>query len=611
MKRLSDDIGVKYSEWEDGECIFISSPTGSGKTYFVLNVLRPFLIERNRKALYLVNRCVLKDQIEKEVERIQLRTGEIRNPIDIKTYQSIEDSICCGEYREEENGTYKSFAENKMYEDYQQYKYVVCDECHYFLTDSNYNANTAISFRFIQEMFFDKIRIFMSATMGDIREYIKKDNRRRLSPQYTPFYKFCPPHQLYTDIDSARHSDAYDGYYRYYGFSIEKDYGYLDIEIVKNAGEIIDLINSGKNGGKWLIFVDSINFGINLEKELNQNSCDNGKQAVFISSGYKDDVKCLKEMKGITEQEMQSARVLIATSVLDNGINLRDTGLKNMVIMADTETEFIQMLGRKREDGGCLKLYIYRQDKNTFVRRREQAARRIKIANEYLKGFDELIQRDIDQMKIMPKAISWERHKKTELQLIKKRHIKVMRDIMEGHIRYEDARNVFCTFGGMLYVNFLAYQNLQNLYSYYENIIESMDKDGDDAFIREQLSWLGLAEDKVNDVLLGEIKVCRLRIIKALEEQMEKPSMTKDECKKFKLTIRGDLRVLVQSVDKNTEGWEKAERIIKYPDRPLTSTALEFLNKYCVVIIPFTVKEKDSMYTIECVDEKLLLKDRK
>lgn len=598
MRKLSEEIGEKYIEWKDGDCIFISSPTGSGKTYFIINILRPFLIQNNKKVLYLVNRSILKEQIDKEMERMWLKAGDVRNAIEVKTYQSIEKEICIGEYREEENGTYKSFVENKMYKDYQQYSYVVCDECHYFLTDSNYNANTALSFWFVQEMFFDKIRIFISATIGSIQEYIKEDDWRRHSLQYTPFYMFCPQHQMYTDIDSASNSDGYDGYYRYYGDSIEKDYGYLDIEIIKGDDEIIDLINGGKNKGKWLVFVDSISVGENLQKELKK-----GNDVVFISSGYKYDTEGVNEFRQITDQEIQSARVLIATSVLDNGINLKDTELKNMVIMASTETEFIQMLGRKRADGQRLNLYIYRRDKNTFVRRREQAARQLKIIKKYLEEFDELIQRDLDQKAIMPKVINWTGHEKTEWRLIKKNHIRVMRDIMDGHIKYEDVKSVFCTYGGILYVNLLSYRNLNNLYLYYADVVERMDKDGGDAFIREQLSWLGLVDEEVNSIILGKVEVCRMRVIEALVEQVEKSPVQEEDFIKVKLTIKDDLILLLEQVAEKDEEHKTVVNAIKKNDRTISSKNMDYLR--CNCNIPFIVIHKDGTCIVERAIENI------
>ncbi len=612
MKWISDDIGRKYEEWRRGDCIFISAPTGSGKTYFVLNILRPFLIQENRKVLYLVNRRILKEQIEKEIKRIQIKTGDTINPIKVETYQSIEKKICNSEYRADENGTYKGFAENKTYD---SFDYVVCDECHYFLTDSNYNANTGLSFRFIQEKFEEKIRIFISATIRNVKEYIERDNWKRYD-LHTPFYQFCADHEMKIDnsfeydwksgcyryldergnfIYPENISDGYDGYHRYYGDKLERDYGYLDVSVVKNVDEIIDLVRNKENEGKWLIFVDSIQSGEKLRDKL---KIDNDKGVVFVDSNYKNNAEGLNEMTQIVDKDMQSANVLIATSVLDNGINLKDIKLKNMVIMADTETEFIQMLGRKRADGERIKLYIYKYDKNTFVRRRGQVERQLGIINDYLKDFGERIQRDLDQKALMPKAIDWEKHKKIEWQLIRENHIRVMRDLADGRIRYEDVKRVFCTYGEILYVNFLARTNLQNLYNHYENIVKSMSEDGDDAFIREQLSWLGLAEEEVNKIILGQIEVCRGRVIKAFEEQVKKSSVPKDDFTNFKLTIKDDLILLLEQVAEKDKKYNTVEKAIKKNERVISSNNMDYLR--CNCNIPFIVNSNgDGTYTVE------------
>lgn len=618
MRWISDEIGRKYEEWKNGDCIFISAPTGSGKTYFVLNVLRPFLIQKNGKVLYLVNRRILKDQIEKEIKRIQIKTGDIINPIKVETYQSIEKKICNSEYRADENGTYKGFAENKTYD---SFDYVVCDECHYFLTDSNYNANTGLSFRFIQEKFEEKIRIFISATIRNVKEYIERDNWKRYDLR-TPFYQFCADHEMKIDnsfeydwkngcyryldergnfIYPENISDGYDGYHRYYGDKLERDYGYLDVSVVENVDEIIDLVRDKENEGKWLIFVDSIQLGENLRDKL---KIDNDKGVVFVDANYKNNAEGLNEMTQIVDKDMQSANVLIATSVLDNGINLKDTKLKNMVIMADTETEFIQMLGRKRADGERIKLYIYKYDKNTFVRRRGQVERRLRIITDYLAEFEEWIQKDLNQKAIQPKTIDWEKHKKTEWQLIKRNHIRVMRDLVDSRIRYEDAKRVFCTYGGILYVNLLAYKNLQNLYSYYENIVERMDEDGDDAFIREQLSWLGLAEEEVNKIILGQIEVCRRRVIQAFEEQVEKSPVQEDDFKSFKSTIKDDLILLLEQVVEKDEEHKRVKDAIKKKDRAISSKNMDYLR--CNCNIPFIVRPNgDGTYTVERAIENI------
>lgn len=54
-----------------------------------------------------------------------------------------------------------------------------------------------------------------------------------------------------------------------------------------------------------------------------------------------------------------SQRVLIATKVLDNGINLKDPSLRHIVIEAYEKTTFLQMLGRKRQIDTHESIHLY------------------------------------------------------------------------------------------------------------------------------------------------------------------------------------------------------------------------------------------------------------
>lgn len=87
---VADVIGEDYKGWKDKESVFISAPTGSGKTYFVLNTLLPYFSKAHKKILYLVNRQILKKQIEDEVDNLPI---EQRESIKVVSYQSIERDI--------------------------------------------------------------------------------------------------------------------------------------------------------------------------------------------------------------------------------------------------------------------------------------------------------------------------------------------------------------------------------------------------------------------------------------------------------------------------------------------------------------------------------------
>ena len=58
---MSDLIGDAYTTWKD--CLVIlNGGTGSGKSYFVINVLIPYYVNQNKQILYLCNREKLEYQ---------------------------------------------------------------------------------------------------------------------------------------------------------------------------------------------------------------------------------------------------------------------------------------------------------------------------------------------------------------------------------------------------------------------------------------------------------------------------------------------------------------------------------------------------------------------
>ena len=105
----------------------------------------------------------------------------------------------------------------------------------------------------------------------------------------------------------------------------------------------------------------------------------------FISAEYINDPEAVKEVEKIIHQNKQSARILIATAVLDNGINIEDIELRNLVILADAKTELIQMLGRKRKDGNKVKVYICSRSEAHFIRRQNNIKKQLELALE-IKG---------------------------------------------------------------------------------------------------------------------------------------------------------------------------------------------------------------------------------
>ena len=82
---LVNGIEEDYKSWlprgvvsrQKASRIFIESPTGTGKSSFVLDKLFPFAAEKNYNILYLANRSALNQQIRNAVARKLKVKGKI------------------------------------------------------------------------------------------------------------------------------------------------------------------------------------------------------------------------------------------------------------------------------------------------------------------------------------------------------------------------------------------------------------------------------------------------------------------------------------------------------------------------------------------------------
>lgn len=411
---VTDVIGGEYQKWKPNDKIFISSPTGTGKTYFILNVLLPYAYQKEKQILYLVNRRILKQQLERELSR---ELFEVRYHIKIELYQTIEKGMSDIRY----NG-YRS-----VLLEYKDYDYVICDECHYFLADSNYNTNTGLSFRCIQDIFSfsNKIRIFLSATICDVKDYIISDDEKRLF-QKTFYYGFHWKNTI--GVNGANKGKEWN-------YEIPCNYDYLDIHIINKEDEISDLVMNGN--GKWLIFVDSINLG----------------------------------------KELQEA--------LRNKWKHSDDEADKKVIMLSSD--------------------------------------------------------------------------------------------------------------------------------YYDKILKNFDCDGEDAFLKEQLRWLGKSEKEIGDIIarskISREEKSRQAVLEKFEE-IQNTEMDKEEAVVFKKEVRADLLVLVQGIDESNTEKEKVTESLKKNDRPISKENMEFLRKYCNLPYEMVVEKasgssgkKESTYVVRGVLE--------
>ena len=593
MTYIADSIGNDYKNWGAGQIVFISAPTGSGKTTFIFKKILPAWGGKG-KVLYLVNRKILKEQLKERMRGVVTDQGyPLSVMIDIKTYQEVEQEArelvwnpAVNMYITEEAGGFWN-----SYKNYTSYGCVICDECHYFLMDSNYNTNTIYSYKVIRDLFKDKLRIFMSATIEEIQEQIEKDFRQTTAIQSD----WLNLQRQVANPVSPRYSDKW----KYY--SLDVNYDYLDIHIIKNTDEIPKLIMEDNN--KWLIFVDSITKGHELRKkilaDIDKENKSNKDDVLFISAGYILDPESKKEVEEIIHHNKQSARILIATSVLDNGINLEDVELRNLVILADSKTEFIQMLGRKRKDGNKVKVYVCGRSKAHFIRRQNNHNKQLDIALDCIgriwKSWFPVVNdsRYSDQQK---------QNKESELILYE--HQILMKNIMDRYVRMGDVQATFVERAGVLHLNRLSLQNLMNLNKFYEKIIARFELEGEDAFLREQLEWLEINSDEINQII-QESKTNRLDkslkiVINAFEAHVNK-TMSYVESLDFKNSIKTELMVLCKEIrDENKKA--TLEDVLTKKGHALTKPNIETLrNEFG---FPYKMDVKKGTYTIQKIEDK-------
>lgn len=293
-------------------------------------------------------------------------------------------------------------------------------------------------------------------------------------------------------------------------------------------------------------------------------------------------------MQAIKDDNAQSARVLIATSVMDNGINLKDERLNNLIVFADNETEFIQMLGRKREIGNQVNLYIFKWEKEHFDRRRNQLSRKEEVASDYAR---DLYSAGIIVEEPSGQGIDWSKSEYNERCFMAREHIWLLNRLLNEENMYDKIKAAFYAKDGYLLLNFLSVYQMDKLKSFYNDIIDKFSKDGEDAFIEEQLRWLGKDEKEIEDMIAQskiteEIRI-RDEVCGMIDNILDDP-LTKAKAVDFKNTVRDKMLALVHfcrdGSDKNT-----VETSLKRNDRPISDKNMDYLRENCN--LPYRVEK--------------------
>lgn len=328
LEWVTDAIGEKYKKWRKGDIVKILAQTGTGKTFFIKNVLIPYM-KPYESMLIIANRINLKRQLKKDLiqyynQEIPKTLKELDNlttigNVTILSYQTISELKKADEYKL-----------NKL--DLNNYSYIICDECQFFFSDASFNNKCHFAWQgLVQARHRNTIKIFISATMDEVEKTIDMAVDKI--------------HEVGFDKDNKCNVFKY---------STQTDYNYLNIKYFRKTKDIATLIKNDVSSDKWLIFVTKKSDAEYIKKHLE------GKKKVNIIT--KDtDITENEDLQTIITDSKYQCDVLACTKAMDNGINIADDLVKNIVIMAWDKISFIQELGRVRVDinnASTINLYI-------------------------------------------------------------------------------------------------------------------------------------------------------------------------------------------------------------------------------------------------------------
>ncbi len=579
--KITDIVEDDYEIWEErvyhpeiwhkGDLIFLFSGTGSGKTTLALEKVALSFLEHDKKVLYLVPRVILKEQIEKIMRTIlskhSYEAPQYSEDFKIQTYQEIEISLLQHKYIE-------------------PYDLIICDECHYFISDSVFNRYTKESYDFIFKHTNEKtVRLLLTATPDNIISYFLKEMTWYESkhsddsdePNYYSLHEYYDEHGClvcvydnspYThdpnestyNVDVTEIADniidtlstpkniklTFSSRNDVRIYKLQQEYNYLDIKYITEDNEIIEIIKSTQE--KSIVFVSSKRRGGTLKENLKKYKI----ESAFITAENKNE-EAKKTVEELTNTNTFSEKVLITTSVLDVGVNISSNDVKNVIISTTEPMEFLQMLGRIRieEPKRRISLYIFKRSVKYFQNLKKNTDKKIECC-EYLeekeaeKKLDTVFQEELKPVNNLPNGYKIFLYLQTD-------------SLYDSHdYRYK------------IRLNTLAPYYLRELHTLYDEICKMIQKD-ENYFIKKQLEWLGWEEGFSDKNFYGlELEESHIQNLqKAIENKAKetKDGVSFEKCR----DILAELKPLVRSIDNKyvannvTLSWDKFNKFcIKY-----------------------------------------------
>lgn len=184
---VKDLIGNSWLSWNPEIPNFISAQTGTGKNTFVEDEIIKTVLTQNRKKdkenqrqkiLLILNRTALKRKTIKQLATtIAKYTGDFHHEEQLADYSPLGIDKHIHKLGDIFIVTYQSLSEEygkKLLKE-NHFEYVILDECHFFTSDSLFNAKTQTVLCNILQHCIGAIRIYMSSTIETVFEPIIRE----------------------------------------------------------------------------------------------------------------------------------------------------------------------------------------------------------------------------------------------------------------------------------------------------------------------------------------------------------------------------------------------------------------------------------------------------
>ena len=352
--RYVNDVLTKpiWTSWLPSNRIFISAGTGRGKNTFIkMELLKHIgdakaVIFENRESLMQQQITDIVNEIDHDALKYQdfsdegMVTFGSRKNIMIISYQTAAVKCALGDSR------FLDFCNTA--------KYLIFDEAHYMLDDAPFNKGINFFINtFLNPSFFpNAIRLFLSGSMEEFYSFTQylvpfPSEPINLYSEKELFDK-KPNHELTRLIEAQ--TNGIDV------LSMPTDYSYICPYRYQELTDICDQIQASDGDEKWLVFVKSINDGLKLYYALKEVL---GNSVRFLNAGNKNDHENKDTYDQLVKTCKFDCRVLIATTVIYNGINVKDSAVKHLVLPFSTVPILKQLIGRKRmEEGEHVNVYF-------------------------------------------------------------------------------------------------------------------------------------------------------------------------------------------------------------------------------------------------------------